>query len=280
MNTMSVLLPDRGVLPQIVARSFRAEPRFAGAALLLVVAMVPTLFAMMVDPRQFNGINVWDKPLKFEVALAVYLATLAWFAVHLPKSVTSARWYGVFSWVVVSAVALEMIWIGGAAANGVGSHFNLDGVMGAIYGLMGVLAVTLTSASLLHGIAFWRDSKSALNPQVRMALASGLVLTFVLTVIVAGYMSSNMGHWVGGNASDAESIAVMGWARDGGDLRVAHFLATHAMHFIPLAGYVAARSLRPAAAGMAVWGSSLGYCALVAFTFMQALAGQPFLGFL
>ncbi len=279
MNTLSMPMRRPLALPQSVMRSFQAEPRFAGMALLLLLAMVPTLFAMLVDPRLFNGINVWDKPLKFELALAVYLATLAWFSVYLPRNLIESNRYRLYSWVVVTAIALEIVWVSGSAANGAASHFNVEGIMGAIYALMGVLAVTLTSASLVQGVVFWRDSKSGLNPQVRLSLALGLVLTFVLTIIVAGYMSSSQGHWVGGNNSDVESFPLTGWARDGGDLRVAHFFATHALHFIPLVGLVASRTLKPAGAAASVWGASLAYCAFVGFAFVQALSGRPFAAF-
>jgi hypothetical protein len=150
--------------------------------------------------------------------------------------------------------------------------------MGIIYGLMGLLAVLLTSASLVYGIVFWRDSTVKIDPAVRLSLALGLIVTFVLTVIVAGYMSSAGGHWVGGNQLDAEGFPLMGWARDGGDLRVAHFFATHGLHFIPAAGLLAARLLSRQAAIWAVWASAAAFCVFVAFTLVEALLGLPFAG--
>ena len=97
-----------------------------------------------------------------------------------------------------------------------------------------------------------------------------------LTLVTAGTMSQMGGHWVGGAPQDAVGLAVMGWARGGGDLRVAHFFATHAMHILPLLALVSARvfggrSLMPVRA------SALLYTGLVAFTFAQALMGRPFL---
>ena len=71
----------------------------------------------------------------------------------------------------------------------------------------------------------------------------------------------------------------MGWSRDAGDLRVAHFLATHALHAIPLAGLIAA-ALIPKQATRAVWLASTLYALLIAATFTQALQGRPFLPFL
>ncbi len=264
-----------------LAELFRREPYFAATACLMVIAMAPTLFAMAVDPRQFNGINIWDKPFKFEVALAVYLGTLALFAGWLPQGMTARRSYRIFSGIVCAAVIAEMVWIGGAAANGVASHFNnTSPLMSALYPVMGIIAITLTSASLVYGIAFLRNRDSMLDPAFRLSLGLGLVLTFVMTLVTTGYMVSGTGHWVGGNASDAEAVAFMGWARDGGDLRVAHFFATHALHFIPAAGFVAAATLKPDAARAAVWIGSIAYTVFIAFTLFQAVAGRPFLSFL
>jgi hypothetical protein len=282
--TTAIKLEHENAAPnaaQYVAALFRNEPVFAGVALLMLFAMVPTLAAMAIDVRMHNGINIWDKPLKFEVALFVYVATLAWYAGWLPRQFLESRMYRGFSLVVAMAIMLEMAWIAGAAANGTGSHFNVTHpLMAAIYGLMGLLAVTLTSASLVYGIVFLRDRDSHLDPTIRLSLGLGLILTFITTVIVAGYMSQGNGHWVGGNLSDAEGSLLMGWARDGGDLRVAHFFATHALHFIPAAGYLASKTLAPAQARLAVYGASAAFTALIAFTFFQALAGRPFLPFL
>lgn len=282
--TATIAVAGRKPLPnaaQYAAALFRNEPVFAGMALLLLLAMAPTLAAMAIDVRTHNGINIWGKPFKFEVALFVYLATLAWYAGWLPRQFRESRMYRGFSLVVAMAITLEMVWIAGAAANGTGSHFNVaHPLMGAIYGLMGLLAVTLTSASLIYGIVFLRDRDSGLDPTVRLSLGLGLILTFIATVIVAGYMSQGSGHWVGGNLSDAEGSLLIGWARDGGDLRVSHFFATHALHFIPAVGYVASKTLAPTQARLAVYGASAAFTALIAFTFLQALAGRPFLPFL
>ena len=57
---------------------------------------------------------------------------------------------------------------------------------------------------------------------------------------------------------------------------MAHFFATHAMHVIPLAGWLLARAGGPAALTL-VRVSALAYTAFVAWSFVQALWGQPFL---
>ncbi|MFN9968689.1 MAG: hypothetical protein ACK58T_02215, partial [Phycisphaerae bacterium] len=71
--------------PPLLRAAFRNEPRFAGAAVLLAVTMLPTLVAHAFDDRLVGGVPAWTKPLKFQAALVVYLATLAWFAAWLPR---------------------------------------------------------------------------------------------------------------------------------------------------------------------------------------------------
>jgi hypothetical protein len=142
---------------------------------------------------------------------------------------------------------------------------------------MGVLAVTLTTASLVYGIVILRDRNSRLDPVFRLSVGIGLIATFVLTVIVAGYMSGTGSHFVGGAHSDAGGPAPMGWARDGGDLRVAHFFATHAMHFVPAFGFIASRVLSASKGKMAVVMFAGLFVGLVGYVFIEALSGQAFL---
>ncbi len=266
--------------PACLLRVMGQEPLLAGATLCLLAMIPPTLVALALDPRTLHGINVWVKPLKFEIALAVYLGTLAWFASWLPPGMPQRPWFRRYTAVVVFCIAAELIWILGAAAYGVGSHFNrATPALATLYGLMGLFAVVLTSLSLAYAVLIARHP-APLDPVLRLALVSGLGLTFVLTVLVAGYMASGTGHWVGGQRSDQAGLALMGWARAGGDLRVAHFFATHAMHALPLFGLTASRLLAPAAGRLAVWLFSGLYTAGVLYTFSAALAGQPFLAWL
>ncbi len=68
----------------------------------------------------------------------------------------------------------------------------------------------------------------------------------------------------------------MKWARDGGDLRVAHFFGMHAMQALPLVGALAARTVSRRAAILVVVLAACGYAAFATFTFVEALRGQPF----
>ena len=83
-------------------------------------------------------------------------------------------------------------------------------------------------------------------------------------------------HWIGGSPSEAGGFGIMGWSTDGGDLRVAHFFATHAMHVIPLAALGCA-ALFGRNTRIPILVIVLAYVSFVAGTFIQALMGYPFI---
>lgn len=238
--------------------------------LLMLALALPTLAAMALESRTLDGVNLWVKPLKFQLSLALYTLTLAYFARFLPPAGRRQR---AFDLAVAAAIVLEMLWIGGAAMWGTGSHFNREGVMSPLYALAGLAALLLTTASLVQGLRL-RRAATGLPPALHLSVWLGLVLTFVLTVPLAGYMASTEGHFVG-TGTGAPGLWLMGWSREVGDLRIGHFFATHAMQVLPVLGLMVAglrsgRTLVLAGAGL--------YVLVTLGTFAQALAGRPFLG--
>lgn len=260
------------------ARIWTDAPAFAGLALFIALTAIPLLGAALIDPRLFLDAPVWQKPLQFHLALGIYSITLAYFARFLPAGMASRPWR-IYAGVVCFCILAELVWVGGAASYATASHFNVDDVvMGTIYGFMGVFAVILTSASAIMGVAIWRNPDTGLAPALHLSIAIGLILTFVLTLIAAGTLSSMPGHHIGTPVTKA-ALPILGWSREVGDLRVGHFFATHALHVIPVVGLVATRYM-PAFARPLVLAASAAFCALVAFTMWQAFQGQPFLSWL
>jgi hypothetical protein len=254
----------------------RAEPVLSTAALLALLALVPVLLALAIDVRTVNGINVWIKPAKFLLSFVVYYATLAWVFTLLPRAVQASRAGRFVIWAPVVIGLLEMLWLILAAAQGVPSHFNADGVGWRLaYLAAGGGAVVLLVAVLAQGVLVARHAHD-LAPVLRDALVLGAVIAFGATLVTAGYLSSGSGHWVGGVASDAAGLPLLGWSRTGGDLRVAHFWALHAQQAIPLLGLALVRLGWPRARA-ALWLGAAAYLAFVAFTFVQAVRGMPFL---
>ncbi len=255
----------------------KTEPLDAALALALALSLAVTLPAYALDDRVFQGANVWGKTIKFQFALTVYFFTLAFFARFIPQQVLNRKVFRFYAVLVCLAVIGEMIWIGVASANAMASHFNYDNAfMTTVYGLMGVFAVLLTSKSLVYGWLIWKNRSTGLDPALHFSIAAGLVLTFVLTLVAAGALASNPGHYIGAPVTGA-SIPVLGWSQEVGDLRVSHFFATHALHFLPLIGLSALVLPRPRLRLVAVILAAVAYTTLVLFTLVQAFQGQPFL---
>jgi hypothetical protein len=178
-------------------RMWQDAPAFTGLALFIALTAFPLLAAAMIDTRTYLDAPVWQKPLQFHLALSIYILTLAFFARFLPQGMTTRRWR-IYAGVVCFCILAELVWVGGAASYATASHFNVDdAVMGTIYGVMGVFAVILTSASLVMGAAIWRNPTTGLPAALHLSIALGLILTFILTMIAAGTLSSMSGHLVG-----------------------------------------------------------------------------------
>jgi hypothetical protein len=161
------------------------------------------------------------------------------------------------------------------------SHFNFDTpVESFMYGMMGAGATALVMCAFVIGWGVYKGGNPAVGSGLRAGAAWGLMLGAVGTFITAGAMSSGLvagpGHWVGGVHSDAHGMPLTGWSTTGGDLRVAHFFATHLMQLLPLVGLAADR-WRPRVARQFVWASAAAILALVVATFVQAANGRPLL---
>ena len=145
-----------------------------------------------------------------------------------------------------------------------------------IYPLMGIAATLLTTTTTIYAVQIARNPNTGLSPAVKEALVLGLALVLPLTLVTAGTMSGMGTHFIGGSGDDATGMPIMGWSRDGGDLRVAHFFATHALHFIPAFGLVSAVLFGGSRRALVRIFAAL-FVAFVVLLFAQALSGRPFI---
>src|SRR5262245_66316885 len=68
----------------IAAWLWTADRPLAAVTGLMLVALVASALAILVDPRTIAGAPAWLKPAKFAASTAIYAATLAWAFTHLP----------------------------------------------------------------------------------------------------------------------------------------------------------------------------------------------------
>jgi hypothetical protein len=259
----------------------RAARTAIDTILILLALLAPTLAALALDARQINGAAVWLKPLHFQLALIVHFATLAALLQLMSPAGRASRMVRWSMTAAATASVGEIGYIMLQAARGRASHFNYDTpIEAAMYPLMGIGAVTIVVGAFLAGVGIWRDDRRDIGTSLRLGAILGLTLGAVATLIVAATMSSGVvagpGHWVGGVRSDVNGLPFFGWSTTGGDLRVPHFFATHAIQALPVVGLLADRLLGPRASA-AVWIATAFWLILVVATFVQALAGAPFL---
>ena len=253
----------------------RRQPVLAAFAFLMLAAMAPTLLAMVLEERTFNGINVWIKPFKFELSTAVHMATLALFWPYIDARLSTGRGLRTAAWVVAGIFVFEVGYIAYRASLAEGSHFNESTpAAGLLYTAMGIAIVIVIAITVWIGIQVLRSSEGGISPTLRLAIGIGLIVGSLLGAISGGYMSSQYGHWVGGVATDAGGLPVFHWSRTGGDLRVAHFVGLHAMQGLPLIGWL----VRGSPSGRVwVYGAALVWIGGTAAVFIQALWARPLL---
>lgn len=253
-------------------------PYLTGLTIFLTLMMLPTLGAMALDDRLHNGVNIWIKPFKFDVALTMYVATLAVFARWIPVATRQKTWFKIFTSSVIISILLEIIWIKGSAAAGIASHFNVvSPLMATAYSLAGLAAVILTCGALVFGYLIWRNKNTSLSNAMHFAIWFGSISMAVMTIVAASYMAAQTGHLVGGNLLDTEAMPIMGWATDGGDLRVAHFFASHIIHILPLFVLISSWVFKTTSMHATISVAVL-YSAFTSYTLWEAMSGLPFLG--
>src|SRR5262249_9949781 len=102
----------------------------------------------LFDSRLVMGINVWIKPIKFAVSIAVYVWTVAWLLEYLRLPSWAKR---IISWGISISMLTEIACIAAQAARGTTSHYNVNtpfdaaifSTMGAMIAINSVLALVL-----------------------------------------------------------------------------------------------------------------------------------------
>lgn len=255
------------------------EPALAIVGAALLAAMIPTGWLALIDDRTLNDVGIWDKPLKFQLSTGMFLLMASWVFTRLPAGWRHTLAGRYVIWAAIVSTLFEVGYIVFQASRGQASHFNYsNGFTIAMYGLMGAGAVILTSTALVQGVGVLRHDAG--DPSAfRRALGWGLILTFLLGTATGAYMSAQMsGHWVGGPASDAGGLPLLGWSTTAGDLRPPHFIGVHAAQVLPVTALIllaVARRHADLLTRLAI----AGYVAINVAVFWQAVSGLPLIAF-
>ena len=271
-----------------VSRLWRTDPVLVATGVFLAALIVPFGVGILVDPRVITGAPAWLKPLKFAVSTALYCFTLAWVFTYLPDWPRLRRIVGRGT---AAALVLEVAMIGGQAARGTTSHFNVATPLDAIvFASMGVIIVAQTFLAVALTVAIWRQRFA--DPALGWALRIGLVVT-VLGAFTGGLMTRptaaqladaqaahampiSGAHTVGA-PDGGPGLPVTGWSTRHGDIRVPHFIGLHAWQALPLLVLVALpRGSDRARRRLAIVAGS-AYAALYVALLVQALGGRPML---
>jgi hypothetical protein len=274
MTLAEFALPQVPSLSAMRAGLHRGEPVLAAAGTFLLLCLVPTALALTLDERMLNGVAVWVKPMKFQASLGVHLLTVAALMLLLPQDVRHRRAVRWPALAMAGAALFEAGYITLRGAQGLASHYATETALAAaMYQLMGLGALVLVGGSAWLGVLVLRHGR---GPAALVAGAGlGLILGGLLGLVTGGALSASGAHLVGVAASEAGGLPILGWARAGGDLRVAHFFGLHLTQSLPTVALVLLAAGRGwtqvpvyAAAGLGV--------AVTLGTFAQALAGRPF----
>ncbi len=252
---------------------FERNKLLAYAGLIsLLVAILLGIYAPF-NSKEVLGLNSMIKPIKFCLSIWIYQWTMAYllFYVNNQKRV---KW---FAYLSVFVMTFELSVIIGQAFIGGLSHFNQTASLGGIlYGLMGVLIVWVTAATLVLTIRFIFQKSYSIPAPFALSIKIGLFL-FVVFSFFGGYMSVLNTHNIGGKMGES-GLPLLNWSTLYGDLRVAHFFGIHALQVIPLAGYFITEKIQEERkAKIYVWMIALIYFAFVTTLVVQSLLGIPFI---
>ena len=255
-----------------------------GWALVLAVLVFATL-AFLAAGTAASGtaagvtpaVNPWIKPIKFSLSFSTFASTISLLlmALQIPEwQLKLARR------VIAASVALEILSLGAQAWRSAYAHSGLAWLDG------GLAQMTNSMVMVNTAIVCWMLVLFCAN-RVRSSMVDGpmvsairySIMIFLAGNAIGGYMLSRGSHTVG-VADGGPGLPFVNWSTIGGDLRIAHFIAIHAIQIVPLFAYILAqmapvptvkhRKFAIAALAIAVSGA-------VGATFVQAALGRPLL---
>lgn len=245
-----------------------------GWALLLVV---PVFAALAIFVPGAAMVNPWIKPIKFSMSFSTFASTISvlLLALRIPKwQLTVVRR------AIAASVALEILSLASQAwrsAYHLSGHSLIDGSLAQMTNSM-VMVNTAIVCWMLALFCANRVHTNKIDWPMVSAIRYSLVI-FLAGNAIGGYMLARGSHTVG-VADGGPGLPFVNWSVIGGDLRIAHFIAIHAIQIVPLFAYILSQMSpilpvkhRRVAAGALALTVSIA----VGATFVQAALGHPLL---
>jgi len=243
-----------------------------------LIAMVPVFAALaFFASGTVHGVNPWIKPIKFSMSFSTFASTISLFllALNIPQWQRKLARRAIFS-----SVALEIFSLGAQAwrsTYAAGSHTLADSLLAQMTNSMVMVNTAIVCWMLLLFCSNRVRADVVDRPMVSAIRYS--IIIFLLGNAIGGYMLARGSHTVG-VTDGGPGLPFVNWSTIGGDLRIAHFIAIHAIQIVPLFAYVLSQ-MAPIPAvrqrKIAIAALALVVSLAVGATFVQAALGRPLL---
>ena len=237
--------------------------------LAALIGAIITAILTQTTTMQINGVNAFNKPMKFFISSFFFAWTLGFYSLYLQNQHAVKT----FSWVTTIGLGYELVAITFQASRGKLSHYNRETLFDtSILWLMIIAIILVTLATLYIGILFFIQQKFDINDIVIWSIR----LSIILTVIFAfeGFAMGQLSQHTVGAPDGTEGMPIVNWSKKHGDLRISHFLGLHAIQLVPLSSYFLAKNT------FHVFIIALLYLLLTTYTLIKALNGKPLFGIL
>jgi len=257
---------------QFLLELYRRSKVLAITGWIHLVLLAGMLAVSPIDSRIVMGINVWIKPMKFAVSIAIYVWTVAWLLEYLRLPGWAKR---IISWGISISMLTEIACIATQAARGTTSHYNVSTPFDAVmFSIMGIMIALNSVLALVLLICFFTGKYNVPSPYL-WGIRSGLVI-FLAASGIGGMMIAHGSHSVGVK-DGGPGLPIVNWSTKGGDLRASHFLGLHALQVLPIIAFLINRHRswtinRKTAYVLAL---SSAYALLIALLYFQAVHGLP-----
>ena len=238
----------------------------------LVLAIV-SITSSFMDDRTLMGVNVWMKPLKFSISVAIYILTVGFLMTLYPFSKKKKN---LINNIVCWTLLIELGLIIYQASGGVQSHYNIsnpfDGLIFTAMGILIAINVIIMALFIFETIRLKLKTPKLLQ----WAILLGWVIVFFGSW-VGGQMISEMSHNIGVE-DGGPGLPLVNWSTIAGDLRVAHFFGLHGLQIIQIFALLISNKSKTTTKNQIIIVTVFGlaYALFVGYTFYQAKQGLPF----